>query len=73
MSEKSALAGRHAGEKTCPLCQARFTCGMAAGSEPCWCASLPPQPIDPQVTGCLCPDCLKARAQTAPVYSPRAG
>ncbi|MDX9741185.1 MAG: cysteine-rich CWC family protein [Gammaproteobacteria bacterium] len=73
MSEKSAPAGRCPGEKVCPGCGASFVCGMEAGHAQCWCADLPPQPVDPAVSGCLCPACLQARAQTAPVYSPRAG
>lgn len=47
------------GEKICPKCGAKFTCGMVAGREPCWCAELPPLPFDPDATACFCPDCLK--------------
>jgi hypothetical protein len=65
MSEanKSALMER-CGGKTCPRCGAVFVCGMEAGTSPCWCAALPPQPVDPDIPGCLCPDCLAARARS---------
>lgn len=72
-TEKSAPVGRRPGERSCPVCGTVFVCGMEAGKDRCWCASLPPLPIDPAVAGCLCPDCLQARLQTAPVNSPRAG
>lgn len=63
MNEKSALAGRHAGERTCPRCGARFVCGMEAGEKRCWCAELPAiVPSDPARAGCLCPACLRAIA-----------
>ncbi|GGY17595.1 cysteine-rich CWC family protein [Paludibacterium paludis] len=42
----------------CPRCGAPFTCG-GHGTQACWCASLPPRPLDSAATGCLCPDCLK--------------
>lgn len=45
----------------CPACGARFTCGMAAGLEACWCASLPPVLAVPAADAgqCYCPDCLR--------------
>ncbi|MDO8958740.1 MAG: cysteine-rich CWC family protein [Rhodocyclaceae bacterium] len=64
--QKSALAGRRKGERNCPRCGATFTCGMEAGQEKCWCADLPPLPIDPVVPGCFCPDCLKLLSAAQP-------
>ena len=61
-TENSALAGRR-GEKACPRCGAVFVCGMDAGKPRCWCADLPPLPVDATVAGCLCPACLAQRAR----------
>lgn len=61
-TEKSALVVRR-GERTCPRCGGVFVCGMAAGEPGCWCAALPPLPIDPSIAGCLCPACLKERGR----------
>ncbi len=46
---------------TCPACGTPFTCGMNAGLEACWCASLPPVLAVPSsdVGQCYCPDCLR--------------
>ncbi len=42
-------------QKTCPACNARFTCS----SEGCWCSEMPNiMPMNPS-KGCLCPACLK--------------
>ena len=41
------------------------SCGVALACDPgpdCWCAALPPQPMGEAGAGCLCPDCLLARA-----------
>ncbi|MEO6022536.1 MAG: cysteine-rich CWC family protein [Burkholderiales bacterium] len=48
----------------CGQCGAAFSCGMQAGVEPCWCASLPrlTPPIG-STTDCLCPDCLSEAAR----------
>lgn len=41
--------------KTCPKCDATFTCSPVD----CWCSSLPPvMPLIPDA-GCYCPACLK--------------
>lgn len=48
----------------CALCGAPFHCGAVAGSVECWCVAEPHAAIDPQLRGCLCPDCL-ARADRA--------
>ncbi len=62
-AKKSALMGR-CGERSCPRCGAAFVCGMDAGKPRCWCADLPPLPVDPDIPGCLCPDCLAERARS---------
>ncbi|MDP2821878.1 MAG: cysteine-rich CWC family protein [Sulfuritalea sp.] len=59
----------------CPQCGAQFRCGMEAGDQECWCASLPPLlpllPLPAQsdpgspAASCLCPACLKERMSTA--------
>ncbi len=47
-------------ENHCPLCGARFRCGMASGQEVCWCMELPVACGLPETEGrCLCPDCLR--------------
>lgn len=45
----------------CPACGAAFTCGMTAGLEACWCASLPPVLAVPAADAgqCYCPECLR--------------
>jgi len=44
-------------ETRCAVCGAAFTCGMQAGQEPCWCASLPAlKPVPGRA--CLCRRCL---------------
>jgi uncharacterized protein (TIGR00290 family) len=48
----------------CARCGAAFECGMEAGVERCWCADLPPVPIDASLAGCLCPRCLRAHGGT---------
>jgi Cysteine-rich CWC len=45
-------------ESRCARCSAPFTCGMQAGSEPCWCASLPALKTVMPGQGCLCRECL---------------
>ncbi|MBT4867790.1 MAG: cysteine-rich CWC family protein [Planctomycetaceae bacterium] len=46
--------------KCCGRCGESFTCGLAAGEEPCWCADLPHvMPVDGAVGDCLCPHCLR--------------
>jgi hypothetical protein len=45
-------------ESRCARCGAPFTCGMQAGSEPCWCASLPSLETVVPGRGCLCRECL---------------
>lgn len=61
-AEKSVLAGR-CGERNCPRCGKRFVCGAEAGAARCWCAELPPLPVDPSIAGCLCPACLAERSR----------
>jgi len=50
-------------ESRCALCGAAFTCGVQAGEEPCWCASL--SALEP-VPGrsCLCRSCLEEELKT---------
>lgn len=57
--------GERPGGKTCPQCGAAFVCGMDAGAAKCWCADLPPLPINPALSDCLCPACLQKRANDA--------
>ncbi len=45
-------------EPRCAGCGVAFTCGMRAGQEPCWCASLPALEPVPGRT-CLCRTCLE--------------
>src|SRR5882672_8157427 len=41
----------------CAICGTAFSCGMQAGQEPCWCASLPAlKPVPGRE--CLCARCL---------------
>jgi hypothetical protein len=50
------------GDNACPRCGQKFTCGLAAAQERCWCFDLPhviPM-TDANREGCLCPACLKA-------------
>jgi hypothetical protein len=48
----------------CPRCGARFTCGMKAGEQRCWCAELPRLTANPELRkSCFCPDCLKELLQ----------
>ncbi|MEK7736847.1 MAG: cysteine-rich CWC family protein [Pseudomonadota bacterium] len=44
---------------TCPRCGAAFTCGIAAGEDPCWCLDLPPLAAIQPDSGCYCPACLR--------------
>jgi hypothetical protein len=49
----------------CARCGAPFVCGMQAGQEPCWCASLPP--IEPAPgRGCLCRGCFEEELKIRP-------
>lgn len=44
----------------CARCGAPFECGMAAGSPPCWCGTLPSlRRLPEDLQGCLCPSCLR--------------
>lgn len=50
----------------CPRCGAEFRCGMEAGDQECWCASLPallplpaPAGADAPAASCLCLSCLR--------------
>ena len=46
-------------ENECPLCGARFRCGMTSGQAVCWCMELPVACGLPETEGrCICPDCL---------------
>jgi hypothetical protein len=63
---KTAPDDRRKGARTCPQCGTAFVCGMAAGEQKCWCADLPPLPIDPSLSACLCPTCLKKRVTELP-------
>jgi|APFre7841882724_1041349.scaffolds.fasta_scaffold00310_21 hypothetical protein len=45
----------------CSACGAPVRCGALAGDTTCWCASLPSIAPVPG-PGCLCPQCLAARA-----------
>lgn len=49
-------------KKSCSLCKAAFTCGMA--SDNCWCYQFPPIFQPEAGTACLCPACLKAATIT---------
>ncbi len=51
-------------ESPCARCGAGFTCGMQAGEEPCWCASLPPLAPVPG-RACLCRGCLEDELKNA--------
>ena len=46
----------------CPRCGTRFSCGMAAGQEVCWCVAHPPIFAVPGAgaadAACYCPACL---------------
>ena len=59
--------------EACARCGATFECGMKAGVERCWCASLPPIAPSAAFASCLCPRCLHdeiaTRRQPAPVSS----
>jgi hypothetical protein len=49
----------------CARCGKPFTCGMVAGAAKCWCAELPAvEPVPGE--GCLCRDCLEAKAKAEP-------
>jgi hypothetical protein len=43
---------------------------MKAGVERCWCADLPPVPIDATLAGCLCPRCLAELVRARQVVVP---
>ena len=48
----------------CEVCGAAFACGMQAGQEPCWCASLAAlKPVPGR--GCLCRACLERELAVA--------
>ncbi|MBV9330145.1 MAG: cysteine-rich CWC family protein [Alphaproteobacteria bacterium] len=52
-------------QKTCPRCARSFGCGTRHENETCWCESGPK--IEPSPNeDCLCPDCLRERAETGP-------
>ncbi|MBK6632022.1 MAG: cysteine-rich CWC family protein [Betaproteobacteria bacterium] len=56
------------GERTCPGCGRVFTCGMEAGWIRCWCAALPPLPVQLEKgQGCYCPDCMEKKLAGVPV------
>jgi hypothetical protein len=62
----SETPSRAAANSRCAKCGAEFRCGMEAGDQQCWCASLPsfmplPAASEPGSTeaGCYCPTCLK--------------
>ncbi|MDD3353204.1 cysteine-rich CWC family protein [Zoogloea sp.] len=57
----------------CPACGAAFTCGMNAGADSCWCASLPPVFAVPEAGAgqCYCPGCLKAKIAEAEGLRPQ--
>ncbi|MEW5797953.1 MAG: cysteine-rich CWC family protein [Bacteroidota bacterium] len=42
----------------CPQCGKEFACGAKAGSETCWCFSLPRVVSPHEGTKCLCSACL---------------
>lgn len=49
-------------QKTCQICQQKFSCGFANPQLPCWCEALPKLAEIGQFhtsNECLCPDCLK--------------
>jgi len=55
--------------EVCARCGAPFECGMKAGIEHCWCATLPPIAPRAAFANCLCPKCLReeiAMRQPAP-------
>ena len=49
------------GERACHRCGQKFTCGLAAAHERCWCFDYPHViPVkDANREGCLCPACLQ--------------
>jgi len=51
---------KNSAESRCAGCGAAFNCGMQAGQEPCWCASLPALEPVPGGRACLCRACLQA-------------
>ena len=70
---------RAADSSICPRCQAGFRCGVVAGDQLCWCASLPPLAVSPSGSGpasCFCPACLekitfsKSSEVTLPLIEP---
>jgi hypothetical protein len=45
--------------KTCSACGQQFSCGMASGTNLCWCCDYPTiLPLD-SIQDCRCPACLK--------------
>ncbi|HWQ40024.1 MAG TPA: cysteine-rich CWC family protein [Burkholderiales bacterium] len=50
----------------CAQCGREFRCGMH-GLHPCWCATgfAPLAQADPNLPGCLCPECLARRLAAA--------
>lgn len=44
----------------CARCGAAFECGLSAGRDRCWCATLPAVAPDRALADCLCPRCLQA-------------
>ena len=59
---------------TCQRCGAAFECGSTVGK--CWCADEAfklPMPPAGSTEDCLCPDCLRAYAQSLKTYKEAAG
>jgi hypothetical protein len=49
-------------QSICVVCGAAFECGVAAGSDTCWCMSLPTlASAFTDSSGCYCVNCLKAK------------
>jgi Cysteine-rich CWC len=59
--KKWAAMREHTGESRCERCSREFHCG-ANDMQPCWCATQFPSALNGReaVSGCLCPDCLRA-------------
>jgi uncharacterized protein (TIGR00290 family) len=50
--------------EACARCGAIFECGMKAGVEHCWCATVPPIAPSAAFANCLCPRCLQEEIAT---------
>jgi uncharacterized protein (TIGR00290 family) len=48
----------------CTRCRATFECGMTAGLQHCWCATLPALAPSAAFATCLCPRCLRDEIAT---------